>query len=342
MLDVILTIILLILYYIAIIFFLTFYCTFCVLVLLLRLSVHALTGLLSPVVKEKRELKQRYRRISNDLVNVEAKIATLKRDISKFEEPLAEKTKLGVEIQRTVAKDPTNLTIKVHKIREDIKSMTLHEIQQRILAISKGLKDIEEKESHARERLATTMKEKDSLKSKLKFVEDKLKSLEEEDPANIRVKIQALYIAYKDLNATKLTAVQPTGKVEHLFQEKLLLSRLINEKNTEIENLSYRINDLTLSGSVLEMEQLILKQREIDENIRLANPEITKIIEDLENFKAERMRTNELLRQIENELKMLENKTDKYIEFNKRIDTFWQRLIAFGKKVWHKIDLMKD
>jgi chromosome segregation ATPase len=297
--------------------------------------------LLSPVVKEKREHKERYRRISNDLVNIEAKIATLRRDIAEFEEPLAEKTKLGVEIQRIVAKDPTNLTIKVHKIKEDIKSMTLHEIQQRILAISKGLKDIEEKKSHARERLATTMKERDSLKSKLKFVEDKLKSLEEEDAANIRVKMQALYIAYKDLNATKLTAVQPTGKVERLFQEKLLLSRLINEKNTEIENLSYRISDLTLTGSVLQMEQLILKQREIDENIRLANSEITKIIEDLENFEAERMRTNELLEQIENELKMLENKTDKYIEFSKRIDRFWQRLIAFGKKVWHMV-LMKD
>jgi len=78
--------------------------------------VHALIGLLSPVVKEKREHKQRYRRISNDLVNVEAKIATLRRDIAEFEEPLADKTKLGVEIQRIVAKDPTNLTIKVHKI----------------------------------------------------------------------------------------------------------------------------------------------------------------------------------------------------------------------------------
>jgi hypothetical protein len=220
---------------------------------------------------------------------IEHQVKELERKISKYETTLNQRNEIEQKIRTIIAFDPSNLSVKALALKEKAQMMTNDEINSRKTEISLELPQIINLREVAEKRLKAIENENRSLKLKLEDIDSKLQELEIKDPANFQIKMQRLQPLEK-MKLEDLENIKPTGDIEKLFYERILLRFQIKDKCEELENAEKEVFHAKLKELSLRMENLILDLETVDRKIKSEEPHLLELRNTLNKLKEEKER----------------------------------------------------
>jgi len=233
-----------------------------------------------------------------ELRMIESRIKELEKIIEENKDFLAQRDKLGEEINKIVALDPANLGLKAESFRRQAKSINNEQIRKRITKIDNERQNTEEKRRRVQEKLNALETKKGALEHELQEIKNNFHKLEIVDPANIGIKIQKLRSEWESMNKQDLEKINTTGEIEQLFKEQLLLSFRVEAYDKEIESISKEVIRIRLVENTLELEKLVLQLEEMDRNIEREEPHLLEIQDELERLHMNRDRHRESLESV--------------------------------------------
>jgi hypothetical protein len=228
-------------------------------------------------------------RAKDKLNMIEHQIKELEGKISKYETTLNLRNEIEQKIGTIIAFDPSNFSVKALALKEKAQMMTNDEINSRKTEISLELPQIINLREVAEKRLKAIENENRSLKLKLEDINSKLQELEIKDPANFQIKMQRLQPLEK-MKLEDIKNIKPTGDIEKLFYERILLRFQIKDKYEELENAEKEVFHAKLKELSLRMENFILDLETVDRKIKSEEPHLLELRNALNKLKEEKER----------------------------------------------------
>lgn len=226
---------------------------------------------------------------------IESRIKNLRMIIEKHKVVLTQKKEIEQNINKIVGLDPNNFGLKVTLYRERAQTIISDQIQTRIIEIEEDLERVIQARKQVEDKLKVLHNEKDILEERLKDVNNRIHILEVIDPANIKIKMQKLKAEWEGIRKQELERIKPTGELETLYKEELLLNFLIEEKAQEIENTKKELAHLSLKEDTLQLEKLVFEVEKMDRKIKGEEPRFFELQNKLNNLERKRDKIKEFL-----------------------------------------------
>lgn len=227
---------------------------------------------------------------------IEKRIKSLEEIIKKYQTVLDQRNQLERSIDRIIVKDPPNFRFKATLFSRQAKELETDNIRKRIIEIEEEIKRHNQLTKQAKEKLEALESERETLESKLNATRNRLHILEEIDPANVRIKMQKLQVAWKNVSREELEKIEALGELETLFKEQILLNIQIEEKNNEIENQRKEVVHLNIIEDTLRLKRYVLELEMMDRKIKDEEPHLLELKDKLTNLQTKRDKIRQFLR----------------------------------------------